>query len=169
MTQLNTRTSPPTAPKPRRRLVLVGGLAAALALIVTFITLTGDPVNDAADGGLVSSDFVGTWTVPLEGVTSLFLYFDEDGRYAASNSFGSFEEFIIETGDWSYDGEEFVFDTDDESTSCAGMVGRYEAQRVDDQRIRLTPTEPDPCVIRQQGTGLGAMLSYPFDPEFANK
>lgn len=170
MTELNTRTEAPIKSPTRFWWALAGGLAIAVAATMTFITLTGDDTNNAADDdGLTSAEFVGTWTSPQQGVTALFIYFGENGRYALSDSFGAFEDRIIESGDWTFDGEEFVFMTDNDSSTCAGTVGRYKARRVDDERIRLTPATPDSCAERQEGIALGAYLSYPLDPEFSNQ
>lgn len=160
----------PTMTLSRRRPTLVGGLAFALAVVVAIVALTRDNAEDVvANGSLVSADFVGTWTVPMEGISSLFLHIDGNGRYALSTSFGAFEEQTIETGDWSFDGDEFVFTTDDGVTSgCAGTVGRYTARRVDEERIRFTAAAPDPCPDRQHGMALGALRAYPLDPELSD-
>ena len=170
MTRLDTPTRPTTSAMSRLRLTLAGGLAVALVAVVALVVLTTTDAEEVtSDGGVVSADFVGTWTVPMEGISGLFLYIDESGRYALSDSFGGFEERTIETGDWTFDGDEFVFTTDDVvASSCAGTVGRYAVRRVDEERIRLTAATPDPCSERQRGMALGPLRAYPLDPEFSD-
>ena len=169
MTQIDTPSQPETAVKRKLTLAMAGGLIATLAFVVALAMLTNENANEATgEVGLVSADFVGTWTVPIEGISSLFMYLDEEGRYALSDSFGSFEERTLETGTWTFDGEELVLVTDgDVETNCANTVGRYSAQRVEDDRIRLTPATPDQCPDRQDGIALGPWRAYPIDPELS--
>ena len=170
MTQLKTQTGSSTTPGSRLKWLMAIGLAALLVVLAAFLAITeDDSIQPAGPDTLTSSDLVGTWTVPVEGVTALFLYFDEDGHYALSDSFGMFEERTFETGTWTFDGEEFVFITDSSSSSCAGTVGRYQARSLDDERILLTPIVPDPCAERQRGNGIGALRSYPLNPQFSNE
>lgn len=169
MTQLETQTGSSTTPRSRLRWVLAGGLATLLVVFAAFVAFSDDDsIQPAGPDTLTSSDFVGTWTAASQGTTALFIYFDENGHYALSDSFGAFEERTFETGTWTFDGNEFVFTTDSSSSSCAGTVGRYQARRLDDERILLTPTVPDPCAERQRGNGMGALLSYPLDPQFSD-
>lgn len=54
----------------------------------------------------------------------------------------------------------------------AGTVGRYEAHRLDDDRIGLTPADPappDPCEERREGIALGPYRSYPLNPAFTDE
>lgn len=170
MTQLDAPTHAPTGAKSKLWPALAGGLAVALAVVVALVVLTGGDAEEIADNpGLVPADFLGTWSVPVEGVSNLFLYIDADGRYALSSSFGAFDEHIIETGEWAFDGGQFIFTTDEGVVSgCGGTVGRYTTRRVDDERIRFAPATPDPCADRQHGMALGPLRAYPFDPELSD-
>lgn len=170
MTPLDTATRTYADGRSKLRLTLAGGLAIALAALVALVVLTNDDKGDVADDSdLDRTSFVGTWSVPVEGISSLFLYFGDDGRYALSNSFGAFEEQTIETGDWTFDGEHVVFTTDEGVASgCGGTEGRYTVRRLDEERISFTAAIPDPCPDRQHGMALGALRAYPLDPDFSD-
>lgn len=54
----------------------------------------------------------------------------------------------------------------------AGTVGRYEAHRLDDDRIGLTPMDPaapDLFEERREGIALGSYRSYPLNTAFTDE
>ncbi|MGA7270701.1 MAG: hypothetical protein WB239_06485 [Acidimicrobiia bacterium] len=170
MRQTNPRTQPATKPTPRIRPALAGGLAVVLAVTVAWMAFTREDSGPAPDAGTLSSaDLAGTWTAPSQGISALFLYLGKSGRYILSDSFGNLEKRAIETGTWTFDGKVFTFVTDPNDTTCADTVGHYRVQRLDDERIRLWPTEPDPCPDRQDGIAFGAFREYPLDPELSHQ
>lgn len=109
-------------------------------LITALVIVAGGCGSEEAEPGL-SESISGTW-VSLKG---LLVTFNDDGTYDVGTEVGAADR---EFGTWSVDGNILTKVTDEDSRYCAGIVGKYETEVVDDgERLESTVVD-DECPKR---------------------
>ena len=107
----------------------------APVLMAVAVLLGGCGSDDSSTG--LSESIVGTWL--SEG--GKYITFSADGDYDVGTGAGAAD---VEFGTWSVDGDVLTKVTDPESTYCAGSVGIYESEILDDgERLESTVVDDD--------------------------
>ena len=110
-----------------------------VVLVVAIVLLGGCGTEESEPG--LSESIVGTW-VSAKG---LYVTFDDDGTYDVGTEAGAADR---EFGTWSVEGGVLTKLTDEESRYCAGIVGIYETEVLDDgERLESTVVD-DECPKR---------------------
>ena len=147
MTQTTVRSAE-SKPNPRAMrwvlgvaaLVLIAALGIGLGQLLD--NSEGDPPV-ATTQSLTEDDVVGRW----RSEEAAFVQILGDGTYEVQTAgFGSRQ--TVDVGTWTLEGNIFTWSTDEESPTCGGVVGRYEATLDEDGALVMTVIGEDPCVDR---------------------
>lgn len=123
-------------------------------VLVAAVVLLGGCGTDEPEPGL-SESITGTWVSEKD----LYVTFNDDGTYDVGTEVGAADR---EFGTWSVEGDVLTKVTDEDSRYCAGIVGVYETEVLDDgERLESTVVD-DECAERVDDF---LSLTRPFETE----